>query len=168
MVTAPVILVQHFCCFGANGVLMNIFEEADQVGFSIAENCFVSALEEMANSAVFSIIVHGIRLIEALHDLGKGNALGFDEHMNVIVHENVCVNTATRSVLIGCEKQEILLEISGVAKYPLALVAADYDVVECAFIFDAGFARHGMKITKSGTDVNISCFKSDPNRLTAD
>ena len=125
---------------------MNVFEEAEQVGFSVAEYCFVPALKEMADGAVFPIVVHGVGLIDALHDLGKGDVLGLDEQVNVIVHENVCINTAIGAVFIDREEQKILLEVRGISKYSSALIAAGDDVIECTFVFDAWFTRHAMRI----------------------
>ena len=127
---------------------MNVFEEAEQIGFSIAEYGFVPALEKMANGAVFPIVVHGVGLIQTLHDLGKGNIYGLYEQMNVIVHEDVCINTATGAVFIDREEEKILLEVRSVSKYLLTLISAGYDVIEGAFVFDAWFAWRGIMIAK--------------------
>jgi len=83
---------------------MNVFEEAEQVGFSIAEYGFVSALEKMPDGPVFPIVIHGVGLIKTLHDFGKVDFPGLDEQMNVIVHKDVCINTATGAVFIDREE----------------------------------------------------------------
>lgn len=56
------------CSSGAEGILVNIFDEPEEIGVSITENRFVAPLEKMANSAVFPVEIHGIGLIHALHD----------------------------------------------------------------------------------------------------
>ena len=143
---------------------MNIFEETEKVGFSIAQYGFVPALKKMSDGAVFPIVEHSVCLIETLHDFGKGDPPSLDEQMNVVVHEDVCINAATGAVFIDREKQKILLEVSGVSKYPLTLISSGDDMIEGAFVFDAWFARHESRIAKLGIVVNNSCFKSDPIR----
>jgi hypothetical protein len=77
----------------------------------------------------------------------------------MIIHKDICVDSATATVLIDGEGEEILLEIRSILKHALFLVSADNDVIEGAGKFDAGFARHGETIANKRGNVNITALQ---------
>lgn len=95
----------------------------------------------MPDHAVAPVEVHGMGLIEPLHDPGQGNIPGLDQEVRVTAHENIGMQTAIRAVLIDGHELQELLVVRGVLEYALLLVSADDDMVESPMI-DAGSARH--------------------------
>jgi hypothetical protein len=49
---------------------MNVANQFEKIGVPVAENRFVSSLKEMANSALPSVIVLGVRKLNSLENLG--------------------------------------------------------------------------------------------------
>jgi len=146
MVTAPGIGVEKFNDLRPQRVLMNILYETNEIGIPIAKNGLVPALEEMPDRAIFPVKVHGIGLVHALHSFGERDIRGLDEQMHMVVHQDVRIDAATSAILVDCECEEVLLEISCVLEYTLLLVAPDDDMIEGAGKLYARLARHEESI----------------------
>jgi hypothetical protein len=158
--TVPAIGIQAIGDPGTEGVQMDILDEPKEISFPVAQDRLVSPLEEVANGMVSPIKVCCIRLIHTLHELGQRDVSCLDEQMEVIVHQDVRIDTSTRSVLVNSEVEEELLKISGVFENTLLLIAPDDNVVEGAGEFYAGFARHETSIADRTGNVNISSFQA--------
>jgi len=140
---APGIVIEPFRDLRPEWILVDVFEQAEKIGFFIAQDCLIPALEQMADGPVPVIEVHGVCLVDALHDLGKRDVSAFDQEMDVVAHQNIGEDAAARAVLVDGEGKEVLLEVGAVLEDALFLVAADDDVIECSGIFDAWLAWHG-------------------------
>ena len=109
MMAAPGVGIEPLGDLRTKGVLMDVFNEAEEIGITVAQEGLVPSLEEMADGPVSSIEILGVRLAHALHDLGQGNLLRLDQQMNMIVHEDVGVDAAVGAVLVDGKELEVFL-----------------------------------------------------------
>ena len=164
MVAAPGVFFEDLSYLRPQRVLMDVFQECQQVVVTIAEDCLVSPLKKMADGPIFPIEIRGICLIDALQYLGERNITGFHQQVDVVSHENVGVEMESVAVLVNLEGEEIFLVVGCVLEDLLPLVPAGYDMIERSGVFDAGLARHDARIAKEADNVNILILKSDPLR----
>lgn len=68
--TAPGVDFEGLGDFCTNWIEVNILEKLEQVSFSIAQDGFIPTLKKMSNGPETSVIVHGIGLVQPLHNLG--------------------------------------------------------------------------------------------------
>ena len=135
---------------------MDVLDEPEEIRVPIAQDGLVPPLEKVADGAVSSIEVLGVGLVDALHDLGQRYIVRLDQEMDVVAHEDVCVDAAFGAVLIDGEGEEVLLKIRRVLEHPLFPVTAGDDVVEGSGKLDAGLSGHGARISIRGGDVKFA------------
>lgn len=141
---------------------MDVLEQGEKICILIAENGLVPALKQVSDRAVSSIEVKGVALVNALKNLRKGDALCFDQKMDVIAHQYIGVEAAVITVFIDREYLEVFLAVRNVLKYFLLLVSSGDYVIERAIEFDSGLSCHNERIAKESSPVNMSISKSDP------
>jgi hypothetical protein len=141
-VTAPGVSIEPVGDLRAQGVPMDVFDEAEEISVPVTQDGFIPSLEEVTDSAISSVKVHSVGLVQALHDLGERYILCLEQHMHMVVHEYIGIYEAAGAVLVDSEGQKILMEIGGILEYALLLVSANNDVIEGAAIFDARLAGH--------------------------
>ena len=143
---------------------MDVFEKGQEVSVSVAEDCFVSTLEEVADGLVLAIKVHGVALVDTLKDFREQDILRFDEEMNMVGHENIGIEVKMIALLVSGEDVKIFTVVKGIGEYPLPLVASRDDMVEGAFVFYPRLTGHDGRIADTKEGVNNSIIKSDPIR----
>jgi hypothetical protein len=156
MMAAPRICIEPLNDLRPKRVLVYVFDQAEKIGIPIAQNCLISPLEEVAYSTVFPVEVHRICLIQALHDLGQRDVLCLDQQVDVVVHEDIGVDTAAGTIFVHSEGKKVFLEVRLVLEDALFLVAADDDVIESTGVFNAWLAGHGERVAEENKDVNFS------------
>jgi hypothetical protein len=109
---------------------MDIFYETQLVAIAIAENRLVSALKKMADGAVFSVEVHGITLVDTLHDFGERGFGSFNKDVQMIAHQNVGEEDKSVSLFVGRQDSQALRKVGVILEYVLLLIAAGYDMVK--------------------------------------
>lgn len=150
MMAAPWISVQPFGDLCPDGIMMDVLEKCQKIVVPVTENSLVPTLEEMTNGSVFFVEIHGVALVDALEDFGKRNVLGFDQEMNMVAHENVCVEMAAIAVFVDGQKLKVSLEIRRIFEYFLSLITAGDDVVEGAVKLYPWFPRHRAETCQDG------------------
>ena len=73
---------------------MNIADKGKEVVVFIAEDGLVAVFEEMTGAAVFAVEVLGIPREELSHDRGDTVFAAPEQDVDVIAHEDPCVNRA--------------------------------------------------------------------------
>lgn len=141
---------------------MDIFEESKEVAFTVAENCFVPALEEMTDGPVFSVEIHGIALVNALERFGERDVFCLDQKMDMVVHEHICVEAIMVALLVSGKNFQVFLAIRGRLENLLLLISSGDDMIKRAVVFYPWLSCHGERIAESMSRVNNSIFKSDP------
>lgn len=100
MVAAPGIRIKPFCDLCPQWVLVNVFEQSEEIRFTVAKDGLIPPLKEMANGAVLPVEVYGIGLIHALLDLGERYITGLDQEMDMVAHEDVGIYATAGTVFV--------------------------------------------------------------------
>ena len=132
-------------CLGNSGperVLVNIFQQAKQVCFPIAQDRFITALEKMADGLILVVKVQCVALIDTLKDLREWRIAGFEQEMDVVAHEHIGIQMIMIAVSIDEEELKKFIVVGGFFEDLLALVPTRDHVIKCAFKLDAGFPWH--------------------------
>lgn len=161
---APGVLSGFFRDPGPDRIVVDVPQESEQIGVTVAQNRFIPALEEMADGPVGLVEVHRVALIDPLQDLRKRRFAGLDQKMDVVAHEHVGIQRVMIAVLVDGEELDEFLIVSGVFEYLLSLVSARDDVIERPLKLYSRLSRHGSTISEEINNVKIAIFKSDPNK----
>ena len=161
---APGVLSRFIREPGPDRVVMDVPQESEQVGVTVAQNRFIPALEEMADGPVGLVEVHRVALIDPLQNLRKRRFAGLDQKMDVVAHEHVSIQSVMIAVLVDGEELNEFLIVSGVFEDLLSLVSARDDVIERPLKLYSRLSRHGSTISEGIHNVKIAIFKSDPNK----
>ena len=159
---APRILFQCFRDPRPDRVIVDVSQQSKQIGVAVAQNGFISTLEEMADGPVGFIVVHRVALVDPLKNLRQRRFTGLDEKMYVVAHEYVGIEGVMVTVLIYRKELDEFLIVRGVFEYFLFLISARDDVIKRSLKFYSRLARHDGRISEEVGTVNIAIFKSDP------
>jgi hypothetical protein len=144
--------------------MMDIFEERKEIGVAVAEDGFVTALEEMTDGTVSPVEVHRVALVDALKDPGQRDIPCFNQQMDMIVHEDIGIQMVGVTIFIDGQESEIPLKVGRIFKYLLSLVTSRDDMVEGPIKLYPRFPWHGWSLAEESNTVNMEIFKSDPIR----
>lgn len=121
---------------------MEISDEFEEIGVSIAENGVIPPLKDMPRFAVPAVVVLAIGRLEGLHRAGQRLGAGLQQEMHVIPHQDIRVQCDPISATIAFEPVEIRDVIGLVMEDGGALVAADDDMKEGTWKIEAWFTSH--------------------------
>ena len=76
----------------------------------------ITALKKMTHGFVFVIEVQCVTLIDSLKDLGERRLAGFDQEMDVVVHEHIGIQMIMIAVPIDEEELEKFIVVGGLFK----------------------------------------------------
>jgi hypothetical protein len=155
MMAAPGIPVKVVDYLSAKRIPMYVPEQRQKISFLLAEDRLVTALKKMTNGVIPVIVIQSISLVETLEYLGQGCLSGLYQKMDVVPHENICIEKIMVAILVDGEKLEIFLIVRRDFEYLLALVASGNDVVKRSLVFDARLACHDPRVAKEWGNVNI-------------
>ena len=141
---------------------MDIAHQFKQVGVAVAEDRLVAALKQVADLAVAAVEYLGVASLDPLHDLGQSNALGLDQDVDVVGHQDISMEPKAVALAIVLDALEVALAVVIVVEGLLALVAAHDDVVEGAVKLDSGLSRHAGTVSVEKTECQINQY-SGPN-----
>jgi len=115
--------------------------------------------------AVLFVEINRVALLKALHDFGQRTFALLHQKMDMIRHENIRVERAEITLLVGNETILILSVIFLTEKDLLPLVAPDNHMIKGTRILHPKFPGHDQEITDPDPDVNIELAKSDPKSM---
>lgn len=130
---------------------MEIADEFEEIGVSIAENGAIPPLKDMPHFAVPAVVILAVATLEGLHRAGQRRGPGLQQEMHMIPHEDVRVQRDPISATIAFEPVEIRGVIGLVMEDRRALVAADDDMKEGAGKIETWFTSHAEESTARST-----------------
>ncbi len=125
-----------------DGVEVNVAGEDGKVAVFFHQKAFVSALVEMADPFVLSIIITGVGDVEVPHELAQIAQAGFKQEVEMVCHENVAIQFDAVDVQGLGEDLEKLLPVSVIAEDFSFFITPASDVIDGAGILDPKRSRH--------------------------
>lgn len=113
----------------ADGIEMDVADQGQEVVVFVAENGFVAVLEQVAGSFVPAVVVLGVPGEEFPHDAGHAVFAALKEDVDVIPHEDPCVDSAlpfTHGLTKPLKETASVLVVS---EYVCFIDTPDHDVV---------------------------------------
>jgi hypothetical protein len=152
MMAAPGVGIECLGNSGPEWVLVNVFQQTEQVCFPVAQNSLIAALKKMTDGPVLVIEIQGIALVDTLKNFGKRCIAGLDQEMDVVAHEHIGSQMIMIPVPINEEKLEKFVVVGGFFEDLLALVPPRDHVVESAFKLNAGLPWHEGRLSREGVE----------------
>src|SRR5437588_7180453 len=77
---------------GPHGIEMDVTNQLAQIPIALAQNCIVSALQNMAHLAISAIVILTVTSQDPVHDAANRICLTLDQQVHMIGHEAMSVN----------------------------------------------------------------------------
>ncbi len=146
----PLGLLHHI---RANGIQDHVPADFQKMAVLLNQDRLVPALKEMPCPAMPFVEELGIDAIQLPHAYGEIAVRSLDEQMIMIGHEAVGMTDPIVALIDMLEGVQEILPVPVVLEYGLLFIAAGGYVIDCAGIFNAEGAGHGLTVTEKSANV---------------
>jgi len=141
---------------------MDIADQFQKIGILITHNCLVPPLKKVSHLTISPVKILGVSKQKRLHDPAQRGPFDLEKKMDVVLHQDIGIETERESGFGMGKVGKESLEIPFIPKYPLPAVPSGDYMIECAGKMYPRTTSHTANISKGDSWVNTELPKPDP------